>query len=323
MKKVALALLALLPLNVSAHLELDLLTPDGDLYPGCEVEPESRPSDCPYRLQIQGWDVYVSSLIMADELEFVAHGYSIDSPLDKILTTLNYLDVGLGMLEMEPFPRDFANKLRGLGVNFYIAPVVISESGPRWHRHPDDNYAICNVSCYSRALFGNSTIQLPLTVDGSGFGAIFELLVHELAHAWHDLFVPDSYDNQCIIDAYEFSVVRDKLYRDFVIRSPDRYPDEGDFWGPAIEQERFGDHNQAYAARNYSEYFAEAVVAYFLQDTFTPPTRGGNIRVFSTRMELYDGDRNGYWIVEKLVDDDGIGIIQPENCDRQEGFWPK
>ena len=45
MKKVTFLMFALTMLIADVHMEFELLTPDGDLFPGCEVEPERRPVD--------------------------------------------------------------------------------------------------------------------------------------------------------------------------------------------------------------------------------------------------------------------------------------
>ena len=308
MKKIALALLVLvLPVPASAHLELELLTPDGELYPGCEVEPTSRPPECPYRLQIQGWDVYISSLILTDEYSLHAsryggnpHGEVLDSALDTLLDYLQDLELQFRLLEHTPLPLEFARTLRQKGVTFYISPWIEKpEERAVYQVNPDDKYYICSNSgaryCYS----GHSR-QIQLTLPTNHNDLVIETLVHELAHAWHDLVVPNGFANQCVIDAYEFSVVRDQLYSDFQYRSlSGNYPDG------VIE----GMSGSTYAATNHLEYFAELVTVYFMQDAFTPGS--GHVRPFSSRSGIYDLDRNGYWMVTKLVYYPGIFILFP------------
>ena len=60
-------------------------------------------------------------------------------------------------------------------------------------------------------------------------------MLHELAHAWHDLFVPDGFSNQYITSAWE-------------IAKQCEYQRDNHYW-----------------RRNAIEYFAEKTVAYFFQ----------------------------------------------------------
>ncbi len=63
------------------------------------------------------------------------------------------------------------------------------------------------------------------------------IMLHELAHAWHDLFIPDGFDNQEVIDRYELAL--------------DSYETED------------ADGDEYYWATNEKEWFAEFSVMYF------------------------------------------------------------
>ncbi len=319
-----------------AHLELDLLTPDGDLYPGCEVEPESRPADCPYRLKIHGWDVYVSSLILADKL--FANELAAEPGLEAIITYFNNLDWQFLLLDGSEdagrnpvgrlLPKYFAPTLQDKGVSIYIFPLI-SPPGSQLINHPDDKYVRCGragFSCYlhnSKSRPGGQ-VQMAMFEPKEAFST----LVHELAHAWHDNVVPGGYDNQCIIDAYNFSVDRDQLYSNYLFRSePFGFLDE------VIEV----GISSAYAATNHQEYFAELTTFYFLDDAFH---RSSFKMPYSNRIEMHDWDWNGYWMVRILVERTGrnnpLWGVPPNNCDSvvtafgedereisSRSFWPK
>lgn len=307
MKKLALALLPLvLPAPASAHLEFDLFTPDGDLYPGCEVEPESRPADCPYRLKIHGWDVYVSSLILADE---ITDDLFPESAFERINTFINNLDWQfrlLGGLEYVGFPveillpRYFAAILQDKGVSIYIYPRIYSPDG-RSIPHSDDKYVRCRTACYLGVTTCTSSTGLPCEDYKPRPGQVqmpiqdakltISLLVHELAHAWHDNVVPGGFDNQCIIDAYNFSVDRDQLYSNYLLRSePFGFLDE------VMEREV----GSSYATVNHKEYFAVLTTFYFLDDAFPLSSVP-----YSNRVEMHDLDWNGYWMIRILVEQAG------------------
>jgi hypothetical protein len=78
------------------------------------------------------------------------------------------------------------------------------------------------------------------------------MVLHELAHAFHDQFVERGFENAEIKAAYE-SAIRRKQY-DSVLRIDGR-------------------HDRAYAATNPMEYFAEATEAFFGTNDFYPFVR--------------------------------------------------
>ena len=321
MKKLALALILFASPLAHAHTEYELLTPDGELYPGCGVEPESRPAECPFRLRIEGWDVYVSSLILTDEYAdgFFSDVFNrIDTPTEKVIAFLDKFSLQLQLLEERPFPAYFAWWLKEQGVSFYIVPVekFVDESGYDNVRVPENEpFSFCRWECYSA---GRRAIQLNM----DDFSGSMRTLVHELAHAWHHLIVPDGYNNKCIEDAYEFSVVRDRIYYDVpLIATLIGYQFEANVMEESAQRLR-----NVYASVNPREYFAELVENYLLGSVFS--NEGATGLPYSDRFGMYEVDRNGYFMIKALVSHTGNSFTSM-NCDRPsvlpfgQTFWPQ
>ena len=79
-----------------------------------------------------------------------------------------------------------------------------------------------------------------------------EMLLHELAHAWHHQVLKQSYANPVIKKAYTAAVASGK------------YESVGYY---------NGQNQRAYALTNEMEYFAESTEAYFGKNDFEPFTR--------------------------------------------------
>ncbi len=291
-KNLALALLALiLSVPASAHLELDLLTPDGELYPGCEVEPDSRPADCPHRVQIQGFDVYVSALIWDDENAVGPGGNRWESSEEAIISYLEMLDLQLNLISQNsPFPMYFSRHMQEVGLTFYIAPMVNRPElgyGENWiDWSPNDRFlAGCLFGDVTAGCYGNGRVQLNMN---RSFERTLRVLIHEMAHAWHDLILPDGFNNKCVLDIYEMSVNRDRIYQNFVYKYPG-YKEEG-------REPQVG----AYADTNAQEYFAELVLAYYMPS-------GHQVLPFDGRTQMYEVDFNGFYMVRYLFDSIGKG----------------
>ena len=95
------------------------------------------------------------------------------------------------------------------------------------------------------------------------------MVLHELAHAYHDRVTPDGYENADIKSAYT-AAMSAKTY----------------------ESVRHWDGKMArhYACTNPMEYFAEATEAYFGQNDFFP----------FTNAELKNHDPNGFALMRKI-----------------------
>jgi hypothetical protein len=95
------------------------------------------------------------------------------------------------------------------------------------------------------------------------------MVLHELAHGYHNQFVVDGFENKGVKDAYG-RAMKSGLY-DSVMRVD-------------------GSRKKAYAATNHKEYFAELSEAYFGTNDFFP----------FDRAELRRHDPAGYEVVERL-----------------------
>lgn len=95
------------------------------------------------------------------------------------------------------------------------------------------------------------------------------MVLHELAHAYHALFLPRGFDNPDVISAYD-AAMKAKRY-DAVIH-----------WD--------GKTVKAYATTNPMEYFSECSEAYFGVNDYFPFVRG----------ELMNADPGGYALMRKL-----------------------
>ncbi len=95
------------------------------------------------------------------------------------------------------------------------------------------------------------------------------MVLHELAHAYHDQFLPGGYGNVEIKAVYE-SAMKAGLYHSVLFIR--------------------GGRRRAYAATNPMEYFAELTEAYFGTNDFYP----------FVRAEVQEHDPGGFALLEKL-----------------------
>lgn len=95
------------------------------------------------------------------------------------------------------------------------------------------------------------------------------MVLHEFAHAWHHNFVSDGYENSLIKDTYQLA------------RDSGKYEQVLHINGTTVRH---------YAMTNHIEYFAELSESYFGTNDFYP----------FVRPQLYNFDRNGYQMVEKI-----------------------
>ena len=169
--------------------------------------------DCPTKTMVRGFDVRISSQLSGGAV-----------PL--ILEWLTLADAVLLELENAWHIRGhFVSGLRHAGVSFYLSPPVGDGSTIT------DPYAGCppNSGCYragKRIVEDQISVSRPSNIN---WGSMRNFMIHELAHAYHDLMLEDGFGNNCVRDAYRFSVRRDGL------------------------------HANTYAATNHLEYFAQMV----------------------------------------------------------------
>lgn len=94
------------------------------------------------------------------------------------------------------------------------------------------------------------------------------MVLHELAHAYHDLFLPDGFENADVRAAFESA--RDQKLYDHVLRGN-------------------GHVEKAYAMTNEMEYFAECSEAFFGTNDFYP----------FVRAEFEEHDPKGYEVLRR------------------------
>jgi hypothetical protein len=94
------------------------------------------------------------------------------------------------------------------------------------------------------------------------------MVLHELAHAYHDQFLPDGFDNADVQAAFESA--RDQKLYDHVLRGN-------------------GHAEKAYAMTNQMEYFAECSEAFFGTNDFYP----------FVRAEFKEHDPGGYEVLSR------------------------
>ena len=187
-----------------------------------------KPDDCPEKMTVQGFSVYVSEHVRR---EGDIHVEGQENGLTKYL---NLLDGVLFELEQsERFPSTFVRFLREVGVVFNISARWYDVDRKEIRRGP---YNFCGDygGCYLGE-WDDGVVMIDLPNDFFNsyhtWRSMRPTIVHELAHAYHDLGMVGGFENQCINDAYRFSVLRD------------------------------GKHENFYATTNSSEYFAEVVTS--------------------------------------------------------------
>ena len=195
------------------RLPLNLDTEPSSLFSQCD-DLATETSDCPMEYTIRGFPVYVSSYL----------------PGGMAITVLKWLDLaGAVLLELESswnIRGYFIERLRQSGLSFYLALHDRDET-----LGVTDPYFLCPVAggCY---VSGSRIVQeglSPTHPQNTNWGSVRHFLIHELSHAFHDIALVDGFENQCVKDAYHYSVERDGL------------------------------HANTYAATNHSEYFAQIV----------------------------------------------------------------
>jgi len=107
------------------------------------------------------------------------------------------------------------------------------------------------------------------------------MVLHELAHAYHDQFLPDGFDNADVRAAFESA--RDQKLYDHVLRGN-------------------GHSEKAYAVTNQMEYFAECSEAFFGTNDFYP----------FVRAEFKEHDPKGYEALSRAW---GVGL--PKQADEE------
>lgn len=215
-----LLILVLAAFNTHAHVihgrlseEPPLEDEPGNPFPQCDNS-ATAPSDCPMEYTLRGFPIYVSSYFPDD--------------MDEIVQ--RWLDIAEAvLLELESswdIRRYFIERLRQSGVSFSL--TLHDRDGTLGVTDP---YNLCHVprGCYASGMRVAQRGLSPTHPQNTNWGSVRHFLIHELAHAFHDIALVDGFNNQCVLDAYRFSVERDGL------------------------------HANTYAATNHHEYFAQMV----------------------------------------------------------------
>jgi dipeptidyl-peptidase-4 len=193
--------------------------------PGARFDPVLR--------DIEGWPVYIEPALLEGEHAKVG--------AKSIAMLRNHLE-RIAVLVPEPA----LSKLRQVGIWIEVDnPLTDVVPGPyhgssEWLRRNGYDVRMGDCVHITRAdslLDRQQMLKHPMVI------------LHELAHAYHDQFMEDGYGNELVLEAYK-NAMSQGLY--------DRVMDHR---GRMVE---------AYATNNQMEYFAEATEAYFYRNDFYP-----------------------------------------------------
>ena len=215
------------------------------------AEPFCDSDSCPTTLDIHGWEVRISPTV---------NGPGDDTRLvdmhDRYERAMDHLAAALLLIGEAQYVGEQVNyHLRGR-VGFYIADY----GDPQFHSSEYDPWWPCAIpapdkpsskGCYRADLetIGITLGMLAKPEDVSHYG-----VVHELAHAYHDIVVENGFDNRCIARAYELSMAAGK-FENIPMFLSERTPGVAQIAGPV------------YAASNQMEFFAE-VTGWFTGNSF-------------------------------------------------------
>lgn len=202
----------------------DAFTPKAD-NPGARFDPVLK--------DIEGWPVFIEPALLEGEHAAVGE--------QSIAMLRNHLE-RIAVLVPEPG----LSKLRQVGIWIEVNhPLTDIEPGP-YHGGQqwliDNGYDARMVDCVHVTRAGS-------LLDRHHMLKHPMVILHELAHAYHDQFMEDAYQNKLILDAYNHAM--EKGLYDTVL----------DYKGRTVK---------AYATSNQMEYFAEATEAYFYRNDFYP-----------------------------------------------------
>lgn len=188
----------------------------------------------PVQVQMMGWPIKVEPALLPGG-EHAAVG---EASLSMLANHLERIDVLV--------PEDRLAKLKGLPIWIEVNnPQTDVEPGPY---HPgaawlkDNGYDIrlakhVHVTRAASLLERHHMLKHPMVI------------LHELAHAYHDQVLADGFQNQKVLDAFNHAMEHG-LYDEVL-----------DYKGRTVK---------AYATTNQMEYFAEATEAYFYRNDFYP-----------------------------------------------------
>jgi hypothetical protein len=184
--------------------------------------------------QVRGWSLRIDERLVAKDAAIVERAVVLlDGQLAKVEQLLPAKAVGV---------------LRGIPLNFSLPypdrrPTAEYHGGLGWVKQNGREIALAKAVEFTNIdRFEPELRRMPV------------LVLHELAHAYHDQFVPGGYRNPDILDAYQRAKASGSY--DAVRR-----------WTGAKLAEQPA---KAYAITNQMEYFAEVTEAYFDRNDFEP-----------------------------------------------------
>ncbi|MEZ6122905.1 MAG: hypothetical protein R3C49_06975 [Planctomycetaceae bacterium] len=249
-----LRLISLLPMAFAAVLVSEYLTPAATFAqsPTASAE-QSRFSERVVR-DVAGWKVYIHPDLLKQ--------HAADTKKALVLLRKQLQEI------VRKLPKPAVEKLRT--VPLYFSPVYPGVQ-PRAEFHPGAGWLSDNGRDPEMAKgieFTNITIFEAETVRMPNFA------MHELAHEWHDLFLPDGFQNADVIRAFDSA------------KSGGRYDRVERFHGVSGRRTT----EKAYAMTNPMEYFAEGTEACFSRNDYFPYDRG----------QFVKHDPDGLAVIESL-----------------------
>jgi hypothetical protein len=237
-----------IPLAIGLTLQMAVIVPSARYAEGQDAAPRYELTDQYDPQPIEGWRVLVN------------RSFARDEPV--------LCDQTLGLLRHQLYqitrrvPEPALGKLRRIAIWVELKerhhPCMAYHPDAGWLREHDMNPD--KARCVEIA---NARNFLTWTIDQPW------MVLHELAHAYHDQFLPNGFDNADVLAAYRGAL--DARRYESVLRIS-------------------GKQERAYAVTNPMEYFAEASEAFFGTNDFFPYVRS----------ELREHDPPLYELLERI-----------------------
>ncbi|MCY3731025.1 MAG: hypothetical protein OXF98_06750 [Rhodospirillaceae bacterium] len=238
------------------------------------AEPVCTSEWCPKRFEIHGWEVFLSPTVDPHRNGVLERSYDrIGRAMDHLAAALLSLDHGHVGDEVNYHLRD--------RIPFYIADY----GDPDYHSSEHDPWWPCQVPSpdkpSSKACYRADTQVIGITLGRLAGGPSHYTVMHELAHAYHDLVVEDGFNNRCVARAYELSMAAGKL---------ENVP----VFGPAPTPEIV--LRPTYASSNHREFFAE-ITGWFAGTSWRYPSNAHQLWEHSPMMYQLAWEQ---WIGERV-----------------------
>jgi putative heme-binding domain-containing protein len=197
--------------------------------------PSAPPLDDVYEIRtMRGWTLHINKMLLATDAKLLKKALDIlDKQLDEIIRIIPKTAVE----KMQKVPLYFNPEYPG------EIPLANYHPGVGWlKKNGRDPAMVKSVEFYNVRIFEAEANRMP------------NVTLHELAHAYHDIFIDKGFDNPEIVAAYQ--------------RAKD-----GKKYDKVERQNGNGRPNtfeKAYAMTNPMEYFAETTEAYFTRNDFFP-----------------------------------------------------